>query len=64
MKKKRGTGPTQARTLALIDAGTDRFMDIVKALGKPKGPVGAHLNRLLSYGIIERIDRGRYRVVR
>lgn len=59
---QRGHGPTVERVLTLIEDGTDRFTDIGNAAGISKGHTTNVLNRLVSYGLIERIARGRYRV--
>jgi predicted transcriptional regulator len=60
MKAKRGTGPMQAVTLALLADGPKHFMEICRALDKPKGAIGPHLLRLMRYGLIERPERGVY----
>lgn len=56
----RGTGPVQRKTLELLAERPHRFMEICRALGKPKGAIGPHLDRLMRYGLVVRPKRGLY----
>jgi hypothetical protein len=61
-KALRGTGPLQAKVLAAIESGA-RFSEIAAQVGSSKNAVAPTINRLLRYGLIERVSRGRYRVI-
>jgi hypothetical protein len=57
---RRGRGPVVERALALLDT-PHRFSEIRDELGITNGHTGQMLDRLLRYGLVERLDRGVYR---
>lgn len=58
---KRGLGPRQQEVLAFMDGQPRRFSEIAKALDMSAGTVAVLLNRLIRYGLVERVSRGVYR---
>ena len=58
---KRGSGPTTSALLGFLDDGERRRIEIRDHLGITGNYTGVILNRLLGYGLIVRVGRGRYR---
>lgn len=58
---RRGRGPTMARIVAYVGDETRRYTEIVEGVCITKGMASNRLNRLVSYGILERTGRGLYR---
>lgn len=59
-KRLRGKGHRGQEVLAFIGDGRRRYTEIQKHLGITKAHTSSLLNRMIAYGLLERVDRGLY----
>jgi hypothetical protein len=60
--ERRGTGPLGQRLLEIVNPDLS-FTDLAAQVGTSNNYMSVMINRMLHYGLIERVSRGRYRRV-